>query len=281
MDLPNSAGRDLPDSLAMPICNEEMKGKFIYMTNSNILSYVLKEVTGGMSPKEFADANFFPALGINASDWDWDVNDEGIQNSYSQMRLTARQMAKIAQLYLQKGYSSPGNVLLSEDWVDTSLSKYIWADDVFNNEYGYLWHLYDEESFYYFPNVTQNDGITTIFDPNITNSVWCASGLLGQFACLDYGMDRVVVIQRSNTVYDYDGLGMAHLLTGAFSTNYTFTSPLTTVAPAAPLTMMKETPVVLSVSSASPRGLLSYGSSFCFLPVVAAAAALSLPIIIL
>jgi len=275
-DIPNSFGKDLPDSLFIPDCDAELRGTFVYKTNSNILSYVIKEVTN-LSPKEFADATIFPALGINATDWEWDANEEGIQTSYSHMRLTARQMAKFAQLYLQKGYSSPGNVLLSEEWVDTSLSKQIWAgDNNLNNFFGNLWHLYDAESWHWF----RNNATTPV------NSIWCASGVFGQFACLCEEMDRVVVIQRSNTVYDYRPYMLTHVLTDAFNTTATFTSPPSTTnsstnSSAASPTM--KTPVVLSASSSSSSHglLLSYGSSFCVPAAAVAVAALALSIIIL
>merc|ERR1712238_259009 len=96
-DIPNSFGTDLPSSLSIPDCFAELRGNFSYMENSNILSYVIKEVTT-LSPKDYADATLFPALGINATAWKWEANDEGIQTSFSQMRLTGRQMAKVAQL---------------------------------------------------------------------------------------------------------------------------------------------------------------------------------------
>merc|ERR1712238_35445 len=184
-------------------------------------------------------------------------------------------MAKVAQLYLQQGYSSPGKVLLSEKWVDTSLSKQVWADSIFMNNFGYLWHLYDADSWQFF----RNNATTPV------NAVWCASGLFGQFACLGQDRDRVLVIQRSNTVYDYDTTGLAFLVTDVFSDNVTFTSPPSSTTTNSSAATTTDTPVVLSVSSSSSSPhdfVVSYGSSFCVPAATAAAvAALALSIILL
>ena len=63
LDILNSAGVDLPDSLASSLWNASQKGEFSYTQPSNILSYVVKEVTG-MTPWEYASVDVFPYLGM-------------------------------------------------------------------------------------------------------------------------------------------------------------------------------------------------------------------------
>lgn len=189
IDIPNSAGVDLPDSLASPLWNATQKGEFFYLVTSNILSYVIKEVTG-LTPWEYVAVDVFPSLGILPEQVVWGQNSEGVETSYSSIQLTARHMAKIAQLYLQKGMASPTKRLLSEEFVEASVTIHQTGIDGAGNPMttGYLW-----------VNVPFN--LTEM--PNaIGDEMWCGLGFMGQGFCFNYESNRVVAFQRSNTVWD-------------------------------------------------------------------------------
>ena len=97
--------------------------------------------------------------------------------------------------------------------VDATLSPVVGADrDTFYNWYGHFWMAMRE-------NRTEING-----------DMWCVSGFWFQTACLNYETNRVVVNQRSNTVYDLEFLD-DNVLWDAFNTNFTCEGP-PTVSPA-------------------------------------------------
>ena len=69
----------------------------------------------------FAKENLFNKLNIEPGEWirDW----EGYYNAHADLHLTARDMAKFGQLYLNKG-KFDGNQIISSDWVNQSLQNY-------------------------------------------------------------------------------------------------------------------------------------------------------------
>jgi CubicO group peptidase (beta-lactamase class C family) len=177
----DAPGSDLPTSLAAPDYDPSIRGKFHYMASSNILSYIIKEKSG-LSPREFADKYVFCHLGINHNLMKWDTNSDGIETSYSQLKLTTIQMCKVAQLYLQDGYYSPKCLipLLSENWINSTQTKHIYGNAGFDHWYGYLWALYDKK---YHKQHTIDD-------------VWVAPGFNGQMIALSKETNRVVAISR-------------------------------------------------------------------------------------
>jgi len=176
----DAPGSDLPTSLVAPQYDPAMRGKFNYMPSSNILSYVIKEKSG-LSPREFADKFVFPKLGIEHHQMKWDRNTDGIETSYSQLKLTTIHMCKVGQLYLQDGYHSPTsfNPLMSEEWMTASHSKHVF-DKVYH-WYGYLWCMYDRK----------------FHHQQTLGDVWCAPGFNGQMIAMSRETNRVVAISRS------------------------------------------------------------------------------------
>lgn len=216
-DVANSAGINIKESLSVPGWNTTLKGQFNYMPTSNILSYVIREVTG-MTPREYCMVDLFPSLGIGPDDFEWDQNFGGVETSYSSLKMNARQMAKFAQLYLQKGKSSPDKQLLPESFVEESLSPILFAE-MFNADYGYFWL-----GMHY--NTTEEPSLPE------DGEVWCGAGFLGQMFCFDYRLNRVVVAQRSNTLFDTENVGLIFFLTAAtFSSDVSFEGNATTLAP--------------------------------------------------
>ena len=76
-------------------------------------------------------------------------------------------MAKFAQLYFQKGKSSPDKRLIPVEYVKKSLTPYTQYGSA---DYGYLW-------------IGQW-------------GAWCAWGTGGQISCLDYETNRGIVVQN-------------------------------------------------------------------------------------
>jgi len=209
VNIPNSAGINIRESLALPDWNATERGNYNYLFTSNILSYVILEVTG-MTPFEYVSANVFPALGINTDNVIWQQNHGGMETSFSSLFMTARDMAKVAQLYLQKGLVAPDKRLLSEEFVEASLSEFsfggvgdlaIWQ--------GYLW--------------TEMPIFTPLFPNTIGEHIWCGMGFLGQGFCFNYESKRVVAFQRSNTIWDVDNqVTLTLMAQAAFSANFTW-----------------------------------------------------------
>jgi CubicO group peptidase (beta-lactamase class C family) len=81
--------------------------------NSHLLSAILTRVTG--EPTEaFAREHLLGPLGIE--DVEWDKDPQGISTGGFGLRMTTRDMAKIAQLYLHRG-AWAGRQLVPQEWV--------------------------------------------------------------------------------------------------------------------------------------------------------------------
>ncbi len=208
LDGGDAGGGTLAGSLAWPTVGE--KGLFYYLGVSNILSYVLQERTG-MSPREYLAEKVLPSLGMQDSDIDWWQNADGLEYGFHGLELTAKQMAKFGQLYLQGGLSAPDTQLLAPEWVSNSTSVQVEEAPVvspvdpsvgFIAKYGYLFWI--------------SDG-ATIGAPN-AGQFYCTIGLGGQDICFDPELDRVSVQQR-----DYeDGAGNLIMAAVAFDKNISF-----------------------------------------------------------
>jgi CubicO group peptidase (beta-lactamase class C family) len=95
----------------------------------------------GMHLKPYAQQNLFTPIDVEAGEWgtDW----EGHNNGCGDLHLTARDMARFGQLYLDDGVYM-GNQVISKDWVHASLQTYY--EDAWDNigrfqdiGYGYQW----------------------------------------------------------------------------------------------------------------------------------------------
>ena len=187
IDFPNAVGINLEESLGTPTYDATLKGTFNYLMCSNILSYVIREVTG-MTPMEYVSLDLFPSLGIDVDKIKWNKNLQGVETSLSGLQMTAKDMAKIAQLYLQKGKSAPDKQVVSEEFVNESLTP---RDVIMQGEpaiCGYVWWYMEFNK--------------TTLPNSIGDGVWCGSGFMGQGFCFNYESKRVIAYQRSNTVYN-------------------------------------------------------------------------------
>jgi CubicO group peptidase (beta-lactamase class C family) len=100
-----------------------------------VLSEVLTRTTG-MRTDRYAQARLFDPLGIrNVS---WVFSPLGVPQTGGGLRLSSRDLLKIAQLYLDGGRWA-GRQIVSEAWVKASTTPHAQIDEKTN--YGYLWWL--------------------------------------------------------------------------------------------------------------------------------------------
>jgi CubicO group peptidase (beta-lactamase class C family) len=99
------------------------------------LSEVLEKATN-MRADRYAQEELFGPLGI--SDAQWVYSPLNIPQTGGGLRLSGRDLLKIAQLYLNGG-SWQGRRIVDEAWVRASTQPHARIDD--ETEYGYLWWL--------------------------------------------------------------------------------------------------------------------------------------------
>lgn len=99
------------------------------------LSEVLQKTTGVRTDR-YAQEKLFAPLGI--TDAQWVYSPLNIPQTGGGLRLTGRDLLKIAQLYLNGG-TWQGRRILDEAWVRASTQPHARIDD--ETEYGYLWWL--------------------------------------------------------------------------------------------------------------------------------------------
>ncbi|MCY4063335.1 MAG: serine hydrolase [Chloroflexi bacterium] len=132
----NRSDNWIADILSIPL-SDEPGTRFNYSTGvSHVLSAVLTEATG-MSACEFAHRFLFEPLGIEAEFWG--VDPQGYFAGGHSVSMTAREVARFGQLFLDEG-AWQGEQIVPGWWVAASTSLQI---DIGNNYagYGYYWWL--------------------------------------------------------------------------------------------------------------------------------------------
>jgi CubicO group peptidase (beta-lactamase class C family) len=155
--------------LDLPVVHEPGE-RFIYNTGaSHLLSVILTEATG-QSTLEFAREHLFSPLGI--TDVDWLMLPDGYFAGGMGLRIDARAMMRIGQMFLDGG-TYGGTSVVPADWVTRSTTRHLPTGGVmpFGQEYGYLWWM------------GQSAGLDFYF----------ANGYGGQFILIDPDLDLVVV----------------------------------------------------------------------------------------
>ncbi|MGO8986654.1 MAG: serine hydrolase domain-containing protein [Terriglobales bacterium] len=99
------------------------------------LSEVLEKATGQRTDR-YASAKLFTPLGINNTEWVF--SPLNVPQTGGGLRLTSRDLLKIAQLYLNGG-EWQGKRIVSATWVRGSTEPHARIDET--TEYGYLWWL--------------------------------------------------------------------------------------------------------------------------------------------
>src|SRR5882724_3105167 len=100
-----------------------------------VLSEILGKVTGTRTDR-YAQEKLFLPLGI--TNVQWVFSPQNIPQTGGGLRLTSRDLLKIAQLYLDGGRWQ-GRQLVDEAWVRNSTRPHARIDET--TEYGYLWWL--------------------------------------------------------------------------------------------------------------------------------------------
>ena len=133
------SGNDwLESSLNAPV-SEKPGTKFQYNSlNSYVLSAIITERTG-MPMDEYLKPRLFEPLGI--TDYLWEKCPRGITKGGWGLFMHTEDMAKLGQLYLNKGKWN-GKQIIPESWAEASVTKKV---DSIEGTYGYGYQLWMEE----------------------------------------------------------------------------------------------------------------------------------------
>jgi CubicO group peptidase (beta-lactamase class C family) len=107
----------------------------------HLLSAILQKATG-QTALDFARQNLFQPLGITESDWPADP--QGITHGWGDLRLYARDAAKIGYLWLNNGQWD-GRQIVSPEWVKASASFQIATGSYWGDDYGLGWWIDREQ----------------------------------------------------------------------------------------------------------------------------------------
>jgi len=170
-------------ALHIPIIHEPGT-QFTYCTTGcQILSGIFTKATG-LTLKAFAEEFLFEPLDI-VGDRPWGADHQGFNYGGVTLQLKARDMLKIGQLFLNKGYYN-GQQVISESWVSASTSAQVENHNsmYFSNHYGFYWWIGEQQGHqYYF-----------------------ANGYGGQFICVFPELDLLVIAQSElNNEYHEPG----------------------------------------------------------------------------
>ncbi|MFC1997780.1 serine hydrolase domain-containing protein [Chloroflexota bacterium] len=158
--------------LAKPLVHEPGTSWYYNGGNTNLLGEVIRETTG-MRMDDFAEKYLFGPLGI--TDYAWDFINPDMIHASGNLKLRPRDMAKLGQLFLNKG-TWKGQRIVSEEWIDQSTTGTLpptWFDG-----YGYQWWL-----------MIYRSGSTTI----------------GSYFAAGWGGQRIVVFPRLDMVVVFTG----------------------------------------------------------------------------
>lgn len=179
-------------------------GRFRYtpLIGPDILSGILTNVTG-QSTLEFAYENLFSPLGINVTrkvvfhtkeeqlsiikdhrESGWVADPQGINTAGWGLFITTTDMAKIGQLYLNRGAWN-GRQLVSAEWIDESTRVHSRWDELALS-YGYLWWIIDKDSY-----AAIGDGGNVIYVNPTKNLVIAVASLFKPAA-----KDRIELIKK-------------------------------------------------------------------------------------
>lgn len=122
-------------ALDLPMDNEkQLEQDFAYFTAGIVVlgDIIHKSVPDGLVG--YADKKLFKPLGI--TNYRWEYTPQKVGNTAGGIRLRALDFAKYGQLYKNKGVWN-GNRILSEEWIEKSLSQQI-RQSADGGHYGYL-----------------------------------------------------------------------------------------------------------------------------------------------
>ena len=133
------SGNDWLESYLNAPISEKPGTKFQYNSlNSYVLSAIITERTG-MPMDEYLKPRLFEPLGI--TDYLWEKCPRGITKGGWGLFMHTEDMAKLGQLYLNKGKWN-GKQIIPESWAEASVMKKV---DSIEGTYGYGYQLWMEE----------------------------------------------------------------------------------------------------------------------------------------
>lgn len=133
------SGNDWLESYLNAPVSEKPGTKFQYNSlNSYVLSAIITERTG-MPMDEYLKPRLFEPLGI--TDYLWEKCPRGITKGGWGLFMHTEDMAKLGQLYLNKGTWN-GKQIIPESWAEASVAKKV---DSIEGTYGYGYQLWMEE----------------------------------------------------------------------------------------------------------------------------------------
>lgn len=114
-----SFNRTLKESLDLITFDPEQKGKYSYIANWNIVSYIILRRTG-VTPGQFIEKKqIFAKMGISKDDYEWN-KELGVETANHGLRTNPRTVAKLSQMLMQGGLVAEGNRLVSVEWTNAS-----------------------------------------------------------------------------------------------------------------------------------------------------------------
>jgi len=135
----------LPHLVDFPLASDPGT-KFHY---SNLTSHLLGVIVTracGQDLETYAQQHLFSPMGADL--YGWQVDDDGYHWGFGEIYVTARNMAKFGQMYLDGGVYD-GKQILATDWVEASLQRYSekivrggilpWFGSFRDRGYGYQW----------------------------------------------------------------------------------------------------------------------------------------------
>jgi len=122
-------------TLDLPMGNEPGSG-FNYNSGATLILGHIFRLATGIDIEEYAVDHLFTPLGIN--DYYWDRTPYGLTDTQEGLYISARSLAKIAQLFLQKGRWE-GEQVIPATWVEESIAPRYLTGATGDEAYGYLW----------------------------------------------------------------------------------------------------------------------------------------------
>ena len=109
---------------------------FNYNSGSTLILGHIFRLATGIDIEEYAVDHLFTPLGID--DYYWDRTPYGLTDTQEGLYVSARNLAKLTQLVLQKGRWQDEQVIPA-DWVEESISPHYLTGADGDEGYGYLW----------------------------------------------------------------------------------------------------------------------------------------------
>ena len=111
-------------------------GRFVYNSGVSVLLGKIVQMATGQRIDKWAEEKLFGPLGID--DYYWKITPKGEVDTEGGLYLNPYDLAKIAQLTLNRG-KWEGQQIVSEEWVDDSTKPWVNLDSRYS--YGYQWWI--------------------------------------------------------------------------------------------------------------------------------------------